>query len=210
MEMTKEEIIQRWKDIIDDYFGLKEQVQKDIISLDIPSIINNMKIEESKVSGTIRGSDNYLFSVNFLVSKYDYEDVYLNQIFPQVHEELSEYYEKRGEITYSELYKNNPDLALLKKKFEEECKDKAWDAYRNKYNRSEHFDLVFKNHLNSSCYGLCPFYYAIRYKHGLKILKDYIEAKYGVDKFEDVFKLVQNNPEDFAECTFDKKTLRWI
>lgn len=59
---TKEEILERWKQILTDYFALKDEVTKRVCSLDFNSIINTLKVKEKNISFTQRGSDNYFNS----------------------------------------------------------------------------------------------------------------------------------------------------
>lgn len=207
---TKEEIIRRWKQILTDYFALKDEVIKRVCSLDFNSIINNLKVIEKNICFTQRGSDNYLISNNYLELEYSYEDVYLDEIFPHYREQLSHYNEKHEETYYYDLYTSNPDLNLLKQKIEFEYKDKAWEAYRYRYNRQHHIDSLFNAWRGRACYGKCDFYYVIRYKHGLNILINYLSSTFRDKDIDELLKTVMSNPEQFSECTLNPETTYWI
>lgn len=207
---SNEEIIGRWKKILTDYFALKEEVIRIVTSLDFNEIINSLKVKESIICFTQRGSDNYLISNKYLEVEYCYTDVYLDKIFPQYREQLSHYSEKHEETYYYELYKANPDLEILKQRIELEYKDKAWEAYRYGYNRHEHIDSLFKAWRGRACYGKCDFYYVIRYKHGLDILLKYLSSQFSEKDVDNLLKEVLNNPAQFSECTFNPKTTYWI
>lgn len=207
---SKQDIIERWKEIISDYFALKDEVRKRVSLLDFNHIINTLKVKETNISFTQRGSDNYLISNDYLEVEYSYTDVYLEKIFPQYREQLSHYSEKHEETFYYDLFTDNPDLSILKNKIELEYKDKAWEAYRYKYNRQEHIDTLFKSLRSRACYGKCDFYYVIRYKYGLEILMDYLSSNFGNKIIDDLLKDVLNCPEQFSECIFNPETTRWI
>lgn len=209
-QATKDEILERWKQIITDYFALKDEVTKRVCSLDFNSIINTLKVKENNTSFTQRGSDNYLISLNYLELEYSYEDEYLDKIFPHYRGHLSSYSEKQEETIYYDLYTSNPDLNLLKQKIELEYKDRAWEAYRYNYNRQEHIESLFKAWRGRACYGKCDFYFVIRYKHGLNILIEYLSSTFYDKNIEDLLKLVMENPEHFSECTLDPETISWI
>lgn len=207
---SKEQIIKRWHEILIDYFALKEEVVKRVYSLDFHEIINTLKFEKSHICFTQRGSDNYLISNEYLELKYCYDDVYLDKIFPQYREQLSHYSEKYEETEYFELYKNNPDLNLLIKELELEYKDKAWYAFRSKYNRREHIDTLFKAWRSRACYGKCDFYFVIRYQHGLELLIEFLLSRYSEKNIDDSLRDVLNNPEQFSECIFNSEVTYWI
>lgn len=207
---SRQEIIERWTEIINDYFRLKEEVIKKVYSLDFNMIINTLRVKKTNICFTQRGSDNYLISNDYLEVEYSYSDVYLDKIFPQFREQLSHYSEKYEETYYYDLYKANPDLDVLVQKLELEYKNKAWEAYRYKYNRQEHIDSVFQAWRSRACYGKCDFYFVIRYKHGLDKLTEYLSSNFFDKDIDDLLRSVLNNPEQFSECLYNPDITYWI
>lgn len=152
-----------------DWLKAYSDARKKVEELDIPKMIDELKVEVYNNDWTRRGSDNVLFchkgmryNYSFL---YDYlHDHYLDSIFPKYSEAL--YHSKDDECEYIHpKYENtiinrkhDGSIELIKAKFDgvdidEYCANKtkelrqvALDNYK-KYNKDEHINSLAYSHI---------------------------------------------------------------
>ena len=156
-----------------DFLKAYSDARKKVEELDIPKMIEELKVEEYHISWTRKGSDNVTYTHKYIHYNYSYyydylHDRYLDSIFPKYSEKL--YDSKDGEYEYihpkyqKTIYrKKMPDgsCGYIKAKFEgidlkvycenktKELRQVALKNYEN-YNKDEHINSLAYSHIYSS------------------------------------------------------------
>ena len=144
--------------------------KKKVEELDIPKMIEELKVEIHHCSWTRRGSDNVMFSHCEVLYTYDYHysylcDHYLDKIFPHYAENL--YKSKDDECEYihpkfekSEIIRKlDGSIEITKDKFdglimEDYCNLKTKELHQialknyESYNQDEHINYIAYHHIN--------------------------------------------------------------
>ena len=138
--------------------------------LDVPKMIEELKVEFIKSSWTRRGSDNVMISYYYVCSNYDPHfgyigDKYLEKVFPEYSEHL--YSSKDGECEYihpkfepKEIIRNHDgSVEITKEKYdgldiEDYCAIKTKELHQialknyESYNKDEHVNYIAYHHIN--------------------------------------------------------------
>lgn len=177
--------------IIAECFEYIKKAKEYVESMDIPSIIDSIKVE---VLSHSYSRDTYTASWSKFITFYDFYtfDFYLEKLFPQkVEDELysSTDIHYRDDLYINEKY---PDKSKWKEVAAEktiELKKQAKEAYENRYNKFEHICYIAK-------------YYICRYsKIDTNVyVKEFMEkncAIWGKDNIEIFVKVLEKAPDRF-------------
>lgn len=156
-----------------DWLNAYAYAKREVTKLDIPKMIEDLKVEVHNNSWTRRGSDNVLFSHSSFLYPYEYHysylsDKYLDAIFPKYEESL--YSSKDDEIEYInpkyekwEVVRMPDGTNKIKEAKYDGLELETFCAIKTKelqqialknyetYNIDEHINYIAYNHINWCC-----------------------------------------------------------
>ena len=177
--------------IIAECFEYIKKAKEYVESMDIPSIIDSIKVE---VLSHSYSRDTYTASMSKFITFYDFYsyDFYLEKLFPpKIEDELyhSTDIHYRDDFYINEKY---PDRSKWKEIAAEktiELKNQAKEAYENRYNKFEHICCI-------ASYYICR-YSKIDTKDYVKEFMERNSAIWGKENVDILVKVVEKEPDRF-------------